>query len=262
MPISKTDFIRGLQCEKMLWLDAHRPEERVVPPQIQAKLDAGNEFGDKAMGIFGNYTETTCFREDGRLYYAEMIRKTQALLEAGEKVICEAAFSWYGNYCAADILRRDGEKYALYEVKNTFSVRKEFITDLGFQRLILRKSGVPLSASFLILRGDEPDPQTEDEKTVKNAKEGGHVRVEYIQHEDFRYKIVDVTTAAKLMERTAEKQIFSLGKIKRKDAVCPEIAMGEHCNEPYSCWYQGFCQNEQQKQRKLNILEKFLKNTE
>ena len=23
MPISKTDFIRALQCEKMLWLDAH-----------------------------------------------------------------------------------------------------------------------------------------------------------------------------------------------------------------------------------------------
>ena len=251
MPISKTDFVRGLQCEKMLWLDAHRPEERVIPPEIQAKLDAGNEFGDKAMGIFGPFVETTCFKEDGRLFYAEMIRKTQALLESGESVICEAAFSWYGNYCAADILRRDGEKYALYEVKNTFTVRKEFITDLGFQRLILRKSGVPLSASFLILRGDENTPQTEDNDTLKNQPEttkgGGHVCVEYIEHENFRYKIVDVTRAAKLMEKTAEQQIFALGKIKRKDAVCPSISIGEHCNDPYPCWYQGFCQKDQPK---------------
>ena len=31
MPISKTDFIRGLQCEKMLWLDAHKPDEKIIP---------------------------------------------------------------------------------------------------------------------------------------------------------------------------------------------------------------------------------------
>ena len=61
MTISKTDFVRGLQCEKMLWLDAHCPQERVIPPEVQAKLDAGNDFGDKAMGIFGTFTETTSF---------------------------------------------------------------------------------------------------------------------------------------------------------------------------------------------------------
>ena len=34
MPISKTDFIRGLQCEKMLWLDAHAPEYKIIPPEV------------------------------------------------------------------------------------------------------------------------------------------------------------------------------------------------------------------------------------
>ena len=108
MPISKTDFVRGLQCEKMLWLDAHAPEHKIIPPEVQAKLDAGNEFGDIAMGIFGDFCETTTFREDGRLHYAAMIEKTQNLLSENVPVICEAAFTWYGNYCAADILRREG----------------------------------------------------------------------------------------------------------------------------------------------------------
>ena len=39
MAITKTDFMRGMQCPKMLWLDKHRPDLRVIPPEIQAKLD-------------------------------------------------------------------------------------------------------------------------------------------------------------------------------------------------------------------------------
>ena len=41
--------MRGMQCPKMLWLDKHRPDLKVIPPEIQAKLDAGNDFGDLAM---------------------------------------------------------------------------------------------------------------------------------------------------------------------------------------------------------------------
>ncbi len=53
MSISKTDFMRGMQCPKMLWLDAHRPGLKVIPPETQRRLDRGNEFGDKAMAMFG-----------------------------------------------------------------------------------------------------------------------------------------------------------------------------------------------------------------
>ena len=156
MPISKTDFIRGLQCEKMLWLDAHAPEYKIIPPEVQAKLDAGNEFGDQAMGIFGDYVETTTLREDGRLYFAKMLEKTQTLLAEHTPIICEASFTWYGNFCAADILRQEGNGYILYEVKNSFSARQEFITDLGFQSFLLKKCGVKVLACRLILRGDQP----------------------------------------------------------------------------------------------------------
>ena len=57
MGVSKTDFVRGLQCPKMLWLDSHMPEKRVIPEEVQRRLDEGNEFGDRAMGIFGDYVE-------------------------------------------------------------------------------------------------------------------------------------------------------------------------------------------------------------
>lgn len=92
MGVTKTDFVRGLQCPKMLWLDSHKPEEKYIPAAVQRRLDLGNEFGDKAMAIFGDYVETTAYRPDGRMDYAAMLERTERCLLAGTPVICEAAF--------------------------------------------------------------------------------------------------------------------------------------------------------------------------
>ena len=233
MPISKTDFVRGLQCEKMLWLDAHAPELKIIPPEVQARLDAGNDFGDKAMRIFGEFTETTAYREDGRLNYAQMIAETTRLLEQKTPVICEAAFTWYGNFCAADILRKTGDGYAVYEVKNTWRARQEFITDLGFQRLIIRKCGVQITGSYLVLRGDNPPDNLPPDACGKT--------VEVITIDGESYRIVDVTKEARAVEWTASNRVFELGKLKRKDACMPCISIGEHCQKPYPCWYYEHC---------------------
>ena len=64
MAITKTDFMRGMQCPKMLWLDKHKPGLKVIPPEIQAKLDAGNDFGDRAMGMFDPYEEIKTLRNE------------------------------------------------------------------------------------------------------------------------------------------------------------------------------------------------------
>nr|MBQ1579200.1 hypothetical protein [Oscillospiraceae bacterium] len=112
MAITKTDFMRGMQCPKMLWLDKHRPDLKVIPPEIQAKLDAGNDFGDLAMGMFGPFEEMTVYRPGTHVPDKKaMIANTLDAIERGVKVICEAAFSNYNNYCAVDILRRTETGY-------------------------------------------------------------------------------------------------------------------------------------------------------
>ncbi len=234
MPISKTDFIRALQCEKMLWLDAHAPEYKIIPPEVQAKLDAGNEFGDTAMGIFGDFVETTCFREDGRLHFSAMIEKTAALVAQNTPVICEAAFTWYGNFCAADILKREEKGYVLYEVKNAYSARKEFITDLGFQRFLMRKCGVPVLSCKLILRGDTPPEEF-------SCRDEQFESEEFLTHGGFTYRIVDVTKGARLADKLASEKIFDYGKLKRKDSPMPDVSPSDHCDAPYRCWYYDFC---------------------
>ena len=51
--------MRGMQCPKQLWLDTNKPELKIIPEQTQRRLDCGNEFGDKAMAMFGPFVEVT-----------------------------------------------------------------------------------------------------------------------------------------------------------------------------------------------------------
>lgn len=70
------------------------------------------------------------------------IAKTSEHLEKGTPVICEAAFLYYNNYCAVDILRKTETGYDFYEVKNAPAVYDQFVKDAGFQYYIRLRSTV------------------------------------------------------------------------------------------------------------------------
>lgn len=212
MGVSKTDFMRGMQCPKMLWLDKNKRDERIIPPEVQARLDAGNKFGDKAMSMFGEFVEVTTYKPDGRLDYTAMIKKTQDCLLDGTAVICEASFSNYGNYCAVDILKKVGGRYEIYEVKNSDCVEEQFVKDVGFQRFLLTSCGVRISKCFIVYRG-------------QNGEENS---------------ISEVTERAKEYSKWVSENIWRLSKIKsQKDE--PIVEMGEQCQRPYECWYCAYC---------------------
>ena len=151
MGITKTDFMRGMQCRKMLWLDKHKPSLRVIPPYIQEKLDAGNEFGDRAMAMFGDYEEMTVYRPGTQIPDKKaMAAKTAEHLEKGTPVICEAAFIYYNNYCAVDILKKTESGYDFYEVKNAGKVHKQFIRDAAFQYYILSRCKIKVGKIYIV----------------------------------------------------------------------------------------------------------------
>ena len=55
--LSKSKYCRLWQCPKMLWLDTYKPELKEVSPATEARFAVGNEVGDLAMGLFGDYVE-------------------------------------------------------------------------------------------------------------------------------------------------------------------------------------------------------------
>ena len=228
MGITKTDFMRGMQCPKMLWLDKHRPGLRVIPPEIQARLDAGNEFGDRAMGMFGPYEEMTVFRPGTRIPdKKKMAEKTALHLRLGTPVICEAAFLNYNNYCAADLLRKTDTGYDFYEVKNAPEVHEQFIRDAGFQYYIMNRCGVRIERIFIVTHG--PDGENP-------------------------FVPVEITEQAKAYAPWVNEHIWDLNRMqKEKDEVAAEP--GEQCTAPYECWYRDYCLGlkKQPEQMKLGI---------
>ena len=217
MAITKTDFMRGMQCPKMLWLDKHKPRLKVIPPEIQARLDAGNDFGDLAMGMFGPYEEMTVYRPGTTIPdKAAMLKKTQEHLAAGTPVICEAAFSNYNNYCAVDILRKTESGYDFYEVKNAPEVRPQFVKDAGFQYYIMTRCKMKIGKVFIVIHGqDEENP----------------------------FVPIDVTEEAKGYYKWINDHIWDLNRMqKQREEIVVEP--GEQCTNPYECWYYGYCHGE------------------
>ena len=58
MTLSKSQYIRGLQCQKSLWLYKNRPELRDIPDHTQELLfNTGHNVGELAKELFPNGTE-------------------------------------------------------------------------------------------------------------------------------------------------------------------------------------------------------------
>ena len=105
MYLSKSKYCLLWQCPKLLWLDTYHRELKVEDTSLEDRMAADNEIGDLAMGLFGEFTEVTVLKEDGRPDISAMIEWTQRCIADGVENICEASFSYDGLYCAVDILR-------------------------------------------------------------------------------------------------------------------------------------------------------------
>ena len=124
--LSKSKYCNAVQCPKMLWMQLNHPELFDDSVMNQTILENGNEVGDLARGLFGDYTIV----EFGE--YPDMLNRTQELLNNGTANIAEASFAYQGLFCRVDILRNLGNnKFELYEVKSSTSVHDIYYHDVG-----------------------------------------------------------------------------------------------------------------------------------
>lgn len=135
--LSKSKYCALWQCPKMLWLRKYKPELAEVDSHTLSIMETGNAVGDLAMGLFGDFTEVTVYT-DGEIDLPAMMRRTQEEIAKDTSVICEASFEWNGLYCAVDILRREDDGWAIYEVKSSTSDEKSvYIADVAYQKFVL-----------------------------------------------------------------------------------------------------------------------------
>ena len=91
--LSKTLFIKGLQCHKYLWLEKNRPELKDEQSESQEELfQSGTDVGMLARDIFPGGLEIPY---EG-LTHSQQIERTAQVIAEGADTLYEAAFSYDG----------------------------------------------------------------------------------------------------------------------------------------------------------------------
>ena len=103
MLLTKSLYLKGLQCEKYLWLDQYEPD-RAVETKNDSVLKNGTMVGELARQYFGEYS---LVERNSNIH--EMVRQTAAFMEQGIRCIAEAAFLKDDLFCAVDLLCRNRE---------------------------------------------------------------------------------------------------------------------------------------------------------
>lgn len=221
MYLSKSKYCQLWQCHKLLWLDTYHKELKTVDASVENKMTVGNQVGDLAMGLFGDFTEVTVLKDDGRPDIGAMILNTQACMRNDVENICEASFSYEGLYCAVDILRKQDGGYAIYEVKSSTHEKEIYGVDIAYQKYVLENCGVKVTGTYLVCL----DPS--------------YVRGETLEIEKL-FQIVDMSdwVAMEAPHIPARLALAEQTLAKREE---PDCQIGERCRDPYPCPYWTYC---------------------
>lgn len=215
--LSKSRFIKGLQCHKALWLTTHRSElKNEVSEQQQAVFDSGHEVGHWAQKLFPGGVEVPF---DGHTLSAQ-VALTKKLIKDGAQTIFEAVFSYDNVFVKADILHRGESGWVVAEVKCGTNFKDVYLNDLAVQYHVISNSGLDLTKAMLLLIDTE------------------YVRDGEIEPEKL-FQFADLTEAVLEAQETVQDE---LGQ-QRTMLAGPEpaIDIGLHCHDPYDCDFMGHC---------------------
>ncbi len=219
--LSKSKYCGLWQCPKIAWLKKYKPEELTIDESTLSRMEAGNEVGDLAMGLFGDFVEVTAYSGD-KLDLSQMITATKAEMEKGTPVICEASFQYDGLYCAVDILKREDDGWAIYEVKSsTHDDKAVYIADVAYQKYVLEHCGVPVSGLYLVcLNGDYVFDGCLDIHRL--------------------FKITDVARAVETEEKNIAANLSAAERLLASEEE-PAIDLSVNCKNPYLCGFWPYC---------------------
>ena len=216
MNLSKTKYVNGIQCKKMLWLDKYKPEEKEENSN-EAVLENGNFIHEIARYLFGEHINIE-FNED----LMEMIKNTYATIESYKNVtITEASFNYNNNFCSVDILVKKGNKYEIYEVKSSTTLKEVFVKDASYQYYVLASLGLNITKVSIVYLN-------------RNYTRNGALDLEEL----FIKK--DVTEDVISLKEEVEKNISDINSYMEIKSE-PSDDIGECCFTPYSCPYFKYC---------------------
>ncbi len=217
--LSKSTYIRGLQCEKSMYLNKYHPELRdEIPASRERVFKTGHEVGALAQQLFPGGVDCGFeVTKNGQ----KSVELTANAIDEGKDVIYEAAFQHEGVLVIADIMTKNDNKWKVFEVKSSTKVAEYHINDTAVQYYVMNKCGIEIEDLSIVHINNQYMRQGEIDVrqllTIETVKE------QVIPLQDF----VEINIT-KLKEVLAEKNV-------------PEIDIGGHCDSPFECDFKGLC---------------------
>lgn len=215
--ISKSQFIKGLQCLKYLYLFKYNPELKDETPESkEAIYQSGIDIGILAQsllpdGISIPYDDVS---------FDEQMKLTFDAIKAGCGAIYEATFFKDNLFAKVDILSREKGGWAINEVKGSTQAKDVHYNDIAFQYHVLNSMGITVKKANVVHINNEYERVGELEL-------------------DKLFVIENITEDVKSMQEEIKKNISQQRELT--EGNIPDIDIGDHCSDPYECEFAGHC---------------------
>ena len=217
--LSKSTFIRGLQCKKSLYLYKHHYNLKdPTPSSLQAVFDQGISIGLLAQELFPNGVDAS---PENHFKMVESVGKTLDFISQGHTIIYEATFLYDEVLAALDILVNDEDGWKAYEVKSSTKVSDTYVKDAAIQYYTIKNSGIDLK----------------------------DISIVYINNQYVKNGEIDINELF-MVESVYDQVLEFLPRIpnevrRLKDVIespdIPSVDIGPHCSDPYDCDFKGTC---------------------
>lgn len=218
--LSKSTYIKGLQCEKALYMTKKHPylRDRLSIEQ-RAKFQRGTDVGILAQQYFPGGVNMT---PNSPSQFPKRVKETMENLQNPEiNVMYEAVFQYNDTLIMVDLLVRDGEQWKAIEVKSSLKLSPTYYNDAALQYYVLHGCGVPLSDFQLMYLN-------------ANYVKQGPIDVKQL------FQLVSVMDYAKEQEAIIAANVDRLKQVVALPHA-PQVEVGPQCNNPYPCDFRGHC---------------------
>ena len=220
--ISKTQYLKGLQCPLALWYYRYRKDLKPeIDPATQMRFDVGKEVGILAQKYFVNGIEITeNYRE-----IKKAVQSTQQLTTEGHEIIYEAIalHPINGSYSRIDILRKipNKEIWDLIEVKSSTETKDYHFDDVSFQYYVFDSAGYKINNCYLMLINNE------------YVRQGGIDPLSLFKLENISEEILS-------RQSSINQTTTQLCQVIDQN-IEPDIEIGSQCFTPFECEYRYHC---------------------
>lgn len=208
--LSKSRYLNGLQCPKLLWVATNEPE-RIPEPDATTQhiFGQGHRVGELAKKLFPGGIDVPA--ED----FTNNIAMTKELLQQ-RRPLFEAGVLSGQIYSRADILNPVNEdEWDIIEVKSSTSVKDINYHDVSFQKLCWEDDGLKISRCFL-----------------------AYINNQYVRNGEIKpgelFTLQDISDEVAAASEGLRDSIHEMVKVIGSP-TCPKLDIGPHCNTPYPC---------------------------